>query len=104
MQAQLYLPAWVPTKWTRLFTQPWEGDVTIVLPWKLYSSSIGKAIRNPTSADLVHADQEGKKATWCHLSAIQVRALSTLHPSCQYWHTHWHTRQVTTHAAIHISP
>lgn len=73
VQAQLYLPTWVPTKWMRLFTQPWEGDVTILLPWRLYSKSISKVIHNPEQNELVNADREGILAAWAHLSAIQVR-------------------------------
>lgn len=72
LQAQLYLPTWVPTKWMRLFTQPWEGDVTIILPWRLYSKSISKVIHNPEQFELVNADREGILAAWAHMSAIQV--------------------------------
>jgi hypothetical protein len=72
VQAQLYLPTWVPTKWMRLFTQPWEGDVTIVLPWRLYAKSISKVIHNPDQFELVNADREGILAAWAHMSAIQV--------------------------------
>lgn len=31
-QAQWLLSDVMPTKWLTLFTQPWEGDITIVLP------------------------------------------------------------------------
>lgn len=72
MQAQQYLPSWIPTKWMRLFTQPWEGDVTILMPWHLYMKNIGKAIHNPSQQDLVIADREGHRAAWEHISAIQV--------------------------------
>jgi hypothetical protein len=72
VQAQLYLPKWVPTKWMRLFTQPWEGDVTILLPWRLYAKSIAKVIHNPEQFELVNADREGILAAWAHMSAIQV--------------------------------
>jgi hypothetical protein len=56
----------------RLFTQPWEGDVTIVLPWRLYAKSISKVIHNPDQFELVNADREGILAAWAHMSAIQV--------------------------------
>lgn len=72
VQAQQYLPSWIPTKWMRLFTQPWEGDVTILMPWTLYMNNIGKAIHNPSQQDLVIADREGHRAAWEHMSAIQV--------------------------------
>jgi hypothetical protein len=32
LQAQWLLADVMPTKWLTLFTQPWEGDVTFVLP------------------------------------------------------------------------
>lgn len=73
MQAQQYLPSWMPTKWMRLFTQPWEGDVTIVMPWSLYARNISKAIHNPSQEDLVEADSLGCLGTWEHMSAIEVR-------------------------------
>lgn len=74
LQAQTYLPRWVPTKWMSLFTQAWEGDVTIVMPWHLYSKTIGRAMYNPTSAELQEADNMGTRAAWERMSAIQVRA------------------------------
>ena len=74
LQAQTYLPRWLPTKWMSLFTQAWEGDVTIVMPWQLYSKTIGKAMYNPTSAQLQEADYMGTRAAWERMSAIQVRS------------------------------
>jgi TAG lipase / steryl ester hydrolase / phospholipase A2 / LPA acyltransferase len=76
MQAQTYLPAWIPTKWMSLFTQAWEGDVTILLPWKLYAKNISKAMYNPTAHDLIEADNLGTRAAWERMSAIQVRGVS----------------------------
>jgi TAG lipase/steryl ester hydrolase/phospholipase A2/LPA acyltransferase len=32
LQAQWLLADVMPTKWLTLFTQPWEGDITVVLP------------------------------------------------------------------------
>ncbi len=40
-------------RWLKVLSQPWEGDVTMVLP-SAYSQ-IKKAITNPTSADLQEA-------------------------------------------------
>ena len=78
VQAQTYLPRWVPTKWMSLFTQAWEGDVTILLPWKLYAKNISKAMYNPTTADLREADQLGRRASWERMSAIQARTALAL--------------------------
>ena len=72
LQAQTYTPPWLPTKWMSLFTQAWEGDVTIVMPWSLYRRSIGRAMYNPTPQELVEADELGRRAAWQRMSAIQV--------------------------------
>ncbi|KIY92161.1 triacylglycerol lipase SDP1 [Monoraphidium neglectum] len=70
LQAQWLLSDVIPTKWLTLFTQPWEGDVTIVLPNALYS--IGKSITNPTSAELMRATKLGERHVWEKLSAIEA--------------------------------
>lgn len=68
----------------RLFTQPWEGDVTILLPWRLYSKSISKVIHNPEQFELINADREGILAAWAHMSAIQVCSILFVNRlSCQ---------------------
>jgi TAG lipase / steryl ester hydrolase / phospholipase A2 / LPA acyltransferase len=74
LQAQTYMPPWLPTKWMSLFTQAWEGDVTILLPWRLYTKNVARAMFDPTSPDLIEADNLGTKAVWEHMSAIQVNA------------------------------
>jgi TAG lipase / steryl ester hydrolase / phospholipase A2 / LPA acyltransferase len=71
-QWQTYAPRWVPTKWMSLFTQAWEGDVTILMPWHLYSKVIRKAMYNPSSAELIEADNLGRRAAWECMSAIEV--------------------------------
>lgn len=57
------------TGWTKLFTQSWEGDITVTLPHRLWN--IGKAVTNPTPLDLVTATRGGEVATWEKLSAIE---------------------------------
>jgi tRNA A37 threonylcarbamoyladenosine synthetase subunit TsaC/SUA5/YrdC len=42
------LPGWVPSKWLRVFSQQWEGDVTIVLPHTFLQ--MWKALVNPSNA------------------------------------------------------
>lgn len=44
------LPDWIPGKWLKVLSQPWEGDVTMVLP-STYSQ-IKKAVTNPSKKDL----------------------------------------------------
>lgn len=69
-QAQWLLPSWVPTKWLRLFTQPWEGDITFVLPSVLWN--MGKTLTNPSTEDLLLATRYGELAVWERLSAIRA--------------------------------
>ncbi|KAI3427163.1 hypothetical protein D9Q98_007100 [Chlorella vulgaris] len=63
------LPGWVPSKWLRVFSQQWEGDVTIVLPHTFLQ--MWKALVNPSNADLQRAVRQGELSTWAKLSAIQ---------------------------------
>ncbi len=49
-QLQQVLPDWIPSKWLKVLSQPWEGDVTMVLP-STYSQ-IKKAVTNPSKKDL----------------------------------------------------
>ena len=58
--AQWLLPEWIPTKWLNLWTQPWEGDVTMLLPSALWQ--LGQAIRNPSKEYLMHAIKVGGQA------------------------------------------
>eukprot|EP00775_Hariotina_reticulata_P005537 gene5537-5773_t len=69
-QMQWILPDWVPTKWLTLFTQPWEGDITVVLPTHLWN--LGKTMMNPTTADIIAATKQGELAIWEKLSAIET--------------------------------
>lgn len=50
---QWMLPEWFPSKWLMLFTQPWEGDVTMILPAELWL--LGKTIVNPTTEELLRS-------------------------------------------------
>lgn len=68
-QLQWMLPDWVPSKWLTLFTQPWEGDITMILPSSLWH--VGKAITNPTTEELMRAVKVGEVATWERISAIE---------------------------------
>lgn len=51
------LPEWLPSKWLMLFTQPWEGDVTMILPAELWL--LGKTIVNPTTEELLRSVKVG---------------------------------------------
>ncbi|KAL4443986.1 hypothetical protein ABPG75_011723 [Micractinium tetrahymenae] len=62
------LPGWVPSKWLKVFSQQWEGDVTIVLPHTFLQ--LYKALVNPSNADLLAAVRQGELSTWAKLSAI----------------------------------
>lgn len=52
----------------KLLSQPWEGDVTMVLPVTTLSTL--KAVVNLSREDLLRALAEGQRATWAKLSAI----------------------------------
>lgn len=69
-QLQNLLPDGVPSKWLTLFSQTWEGDVTMVLPTGSYWT-MGKAVVNPTKKEVLEATHTGELATWEQLSAIQ---------------------------------
>ncbi|WIA29719.1 hypothetical protein OEZ86_012199 [Tetradesmus obliquus] len=69
-QMQCILPDWFPTKWLTLFTQPWEGDITVVLPSHLWN--LGKTMVNPTTLDILAATKQGELAIWEKLSAIET--------------------------------
>ena len=57
-QLQELLPPWVPARWLRVFSQAWEGDVTIVLPHTFLQ--LYKALVNPSNAG----------ALWVHAGAV----------------------------------
>lgn len=69
-QLQWALPDWIPTKWLSLFSQNWEGDVTMVLPTESYWT-LRKAVVNPTRREVLVAAHAGEMATWQKLPAIQ---------------------------------
>lgn len=52
----------------KLLSQPWEGDITMVLPASRLSTL--KAVVNLSREDLLLALGEGQRATWAKLSAI----------------------------------
>nr|ARQ20718.1 sugar-dependent 1 tag lipase [Lobosphaera incisa] len=57
-------------KFLKVFSQVWEGDVTMVLPSTFWQ--LRKAITNPSKDDLVAACRQGEQVTWSKLSAIQA--------------------------------
>ncbi|KAK9795501.1 hypothetical protein WJX73_009996 [Symbiochloris irregularis] len=64
------MEVWPSARWLKVFSQPWEGDVTMVLP-STYMQ-IKKSITNPSLEDLKLASLEGERVTWEKLSAIQA--------------------------------
>lgn len=63
------LPGWAPTRTLRALSQPWEGDVTIVLPDSL--AQFTGALLAPGKDALAAAVRMGELGTWAKLSAIQ---------------------------------
>ena len=54
---------WPSLHFLKVFSQPWEGDVTMVLPSSYMQ--IKKSITNPTSEDLVEACQQVSPLSAC---------------------------------------
>ncbi|GAX78039.1 hypothetical protein CEUSTIGMA_g5481.t1 [Chlamydomonas eustigma] len=78
---QWLLPDWIPSRWLSLFTQPWEGDVTMTLPIDLWD--LNKAITNPTAIELQRLIKVGEVAAWEKLSAIECNcAIEATLDSC----------------------
>ena len=48
-------------RWLKVFSQTWEGDVTMVLPSSYMQ--LKKSITNPTHADLLQACKQVRKAS-----------------------------------------
>lgn len=69
-QLEWLLPEWVPTKWLRLFSQTWDGDVTLVLPLSDYWTLL-KAVINPSKEEMLSAVHLGSVSTWEKLAAIE---------------------------------
>ncbi|GAB4818468.1 hypothetical protein N2152v2_005514 [Parachlorella kessleri] len=63
------LPGWAPTRTLRALSQPWEGDVTMVLPDSL--AQLRGALLTPSRAQLAAAARMGELCAWSKLSAIQ---------------------------------
>ena len=51
----MILPDFLPKYWLKVVSQPWEGDVTMVLPSLVWQ--IKKAVSNPTPDELHTAVQ-----------------------------------------------
>lgn len=49
-QLHMLLPNWLPGFWLKVISQPWEGDITMVLPSMVWQ--IKKAISNPSKQEL----------------------------------------------------
>ena len=62
-QLHMILPDFLPKYWLKVVSQPWEGDVTMVLPSLVWQ--IKKAISNPTPSELHKAVQVVSTASPC---------------------------------------
>lgn len=62
----------------KVFSQPWEGDVTMVLP-STYMQ-IKKSITNPTAEDLRTACRQARQSWRCRGLFAKPFALSSLPP------------------------
>lgn len=63
------IPRWAPNGWLKRLSQPWEGDVTIVLPNILFH--LHKTIVPATQQDLQQVVRQGELCTWAKMSAVQ---------------------------------
>eukprot|EP00798_Chlamydomonas_sp_ICE-L_P016949 gene16949-23224_t len=63
------LPNWFPSKWIMLFTQPWEGDITLTLPSSLLGLS--RTFFNPNEESFLHSVHMGEMSAWEMMSAIK---------------------------------
>ena len=61
---------WPSLQWLKCFSQPWEGDVTIVLPSSFMQ--IKKSITNPTSDDLLEASQQVRPHCFSESSSLRI--------------------------------
>lgn len=74
------LPGWAPSKWLRVFSQQWEGDVTIVLPHTFLQ--LYKAVVNPSNAGGLALRRS------CLNGLPRCGAFNSRRPgySCFWWH------------------
>ena len=72
----MLLPNWLPGFWLKVISQPWEGDITMVLPSMVWQ--VKKAISNPTKQELY---QSLKQVLSCAQIANIDRAVMTLYLS-----------------------
>lgn len=59
-------------EWLELFSQAWEGDVTITLPVRAMNP--WKLVRNPSVEEVLMAIQHGEKESWPHMWAVQCHS------------------------------
>lgn len=75
--------------------QPWEGDITLVLPSHLWI--VGKAIVNPTTNEILNATRQVRPTDpsclvfhcqpWCNV--VHYNAAGSLHPSVILHYASW---------------
>lgn len=71
-QLHMLLPEWMPGGyWLKVLSQPWEGDVTMVLPSMVWQ--IRKAISNPTKEEL-YLSLKQARATALRYAAAALQA------------------------------
>ena len=76
-QIQWILPKCIPKKWIKLFTQTWEGDVTMILPMTSFDPS--KLISNPKLEEILDSVKIGEKKTWENLWAVECNCAIEMH-------------------------
>ena len=72
---------WPSLHFLKVFSQPWEGDVTMVLPSSYMQ--IKKSITNPTSDDLIEACQQVPPCLPALPSPYILHTLKGAKPLCQ---------------------
>lgn len=68
-QAAELVPRWAPRGLLKRLSEPWEGDVTIVLPETVLQ--LTKTIIPATQEDLRTVVRQGELCTWSKMSAVQ---------------------------------
>jgi TAG lipase / steryl ester hydrolase / phospholipase A2 / LPA acyltransferase len=69
LQLQQVLPKWVPQQLLKMYSQVWEGDVTVVLPLTFFNPY--RIITNPSLQDILSLVKMGEKKMWEHLWAVE---------------------------------